>query len=186
MEEAPIARAQAGDEAALRQAMEFYAPLVWRTALVLLADRAAAEDAVQEAWIDVWKGLPRFQVGRPFRPWLLAIVANRCRMTARRHVLPMVSLDEEDADEISGDDDVLEAAVREESHAELAAVLEQLPEDQRRILQLRYFADLELAEIALVLGVPLGTVKSRLHRALAALRRLLAASETDWRTEDQL
>lgn len=188
MEDALIAQARAGDEAALGQLIERYERLVWRTALVVLADRAATEDAVQEAWIDVWRGLPRFDVARPFRPWLLAIVANRCRMTARRHVLPMLSLDDEDVEveELpAAGVDLLDAAERAETGAELEAMLACLPDDQRRILQLRYYADLELGEIALVLGVPLGTVKSRLHRALDALRRLLTATgKTTWRPEE--
>lgn len=184
MKDALIARARAGDEAALRQLIEQYQTLVWRTALVVLADRAATEDAVQEAWIDVWRGLRRFELGRPFRPWLLAIVANRCRMTARRRVLPTLSLDEDEVEGPIGDDNVLDLAMRYETYAELAEVLSHLPEDQQRLLQLRYFADLELAEIALVLGVPLGTVKSRLHRALAALRRRLTTTRAAQRTED--
>lgn len=173
MEEALIARAQAGDDAALRQAIERYGALVWRTARVLLPAGNAADDAVQEAWIDVWRGLPRFDMGRPFRPWLLAIVANRCRMIARRRALPTVALDDAEVGELVATDDVLDVTLRIETVNELAAVLARLPADQQRILELRYFAELELSEIALVLGAPLGTVKSRLHRALAALRREL-------------
>ncbi len=185
MEDALIARAQSGDEAALRQAIELYGALAWRTARVLLPNRDAAEDAVQEAWIDVWRGLPHFEVGRPFRPWLLAIVVNRCRMTARRHALATVALDDGELDELPAEDDVLGTTLRRETGAELANVLACLPADQQRILELRYFAELELAEIALVLGAPLGTVKSRLHRALATLRRWLCdAGETSGQMED--
>src|SRR3989442_1190574 len=79
-----IRRAQLGDQGAFRQLVEFYSPLAERTARAFLADRAGAEDAVQEAWLDAWRALPRFALGRPFRPWLLTLVGNRCRMSARR------------------------------------------------------------------------------------------------------
>src|SRR5689334_21911614 len=85
LEEDLVRRAQAGEQHAFRQLVETYALLVERTTRALLADRSLAEEAAQEAWLDAWRGLPRFQAGRPFRPWLLTIVANRCRMQARRH-----------------------------------------------------------------------------------------------------
>ncbi|MEO6889206.1 MAG: sigma factor, partial [Ktedonobacteraceae bacterium] len=66
MEDDIIQRAQRGDQRAFQQLVEGYSDLAWRTARVLLAERAAAEDAVQEAWLDTWRGLPRFQLARPF------------------------------------------------------------------------------------------------------------------------
>jgi len=173
MEEALLAGARAGDAAAFGRLVEAYSPLAWRTARALLPDRAAAEDAVQEAWIDAWRGLPGFDPSRPFRPWLLAIVANRCRMIARRRTLPTIALGDDEVEHAPGEDDVAGALLRREADAELAAALARLTVEQRRLLELRYFAELELAEIAIVLGAPLGTVKSRLHRALAALRKTL-------------
>jgi RNA polymerase sigma-70 factor (ECF subfamily) len=173
MEDALIRQAQAGDQFAFRQLVDRYTPLLWGTAQALLPDRGMAEDAVQETWIDVWRGLPGFQLHRPFRPWLLTIVSRRCWMAARRRVLPMVPLESEAFDALPGADAVSEHLLRLESDAAVRAALGSLPEDQQRVLALRYFTDLDVSEIALVMGTPVGTVKSRLHRALGSLRARL-------------
>jgi RNA polymerase sigma-70 factor (ECF subfamily) len=166
-----VAQAQHGDRDAFRRLVEIYAPVVGRTTRALLADRGEAEDAEQEAWVDVWRGLPRFEVGRPFRPWLLAVVSNRCHMKARRRTLTTVPYDSESVEHAPVEDEGPGAEIDGELHEALA----RLDEDQRRVLALRYYADLQLDEIAEVLGVPLGTVKSRLHRGLGTLRGLLSA-----------
>lgn len=174
MEDDLIHRAQAGDQAAFRQLVDTYTPVIWRTAQALLPDRSSAEDALQESWLDVWRGLPRFQRGRPFRPWLLTIVARRCWMTTRRRTLPTISVELEDADQLPSAERVGDRLLRLEADQALQSVLVTLPAEQQRILELRYFADLELTEIALVMNTPLGTVKSRLHRALGILRKRLS------------
>ncbi len=170
MERDWIAGACNGDEAAFRRLVEAYGALAWRTARVLSPDAASAEDAVQEAWLDAWRGLPRFDHARPFRPWLLTLVANRCRKAGRRRAPPRVALDDPGAAALAAPEDALGVLLRREAAAAVRAAVAALPPEQRRALDLRYFADLELAEIALVTGAPLGTVKSRLHRALGALR----------------
>jgi len=88
MEGEVIRRAQRGDQRAFQQLVEQYGQLAWRTATVLLMDRTLVEDAMQESWLDAWRGLASFDPSRPLRPWLLAIVANRCRMIARRRAPP--------------------------------------------------------------------------------------------------
>jgi RNA polymerase sigma factor (sigma-70 family) len=123
---------------------------------------------VQEAWLDAWRGLGRFEPGRPFRPWLLALVANRCRRAARRWAPSFVPLDEFAESQGQWDDQLGQTL-----DAEVGSALGLLSPDQRRVVALRFFADLELAEIAGVTATPLGTVKSRLHRALALLRASL-------------
>jgi RNA polymerase sigma factor (sigma-70 family) len=184
MEENLIRRAQAGDQAAFRTLVEGYLPVAWRICRILLADRGMAEDALQEAWIDVWTALPRVDGARPLRPWLLTVVANRCRMAARRRGIPTVPLDADLVERLHGVDSVaheLELRDRYQTevtlYAALQAALSTLSRDQRQLLGLRYQAELELGEIALVIGVPIGTVKSRLHRTLAALRAQLTSSQ---------
>jgi RNA polymerase sigma factor (sigma-70 family) len=138
---------------------------------VVLPDCQAAEDALQEAWLDVWRGLPGYSHTRPFRPWLLAVIANRCRMTYRRRSLETVPLLPEYAEILPATTNVETDALQHEPDDEqLLAELANLAAEQRRVLELRYFADLDLAEIALVMNIPLGTVKSRLNRTLALLR----------------
>ncbi len=177
MEDDIIQRAQRGDQRAFQQLVEGYSDLAWRTARVLLAERAAAEDAVQEAWLDTWRGLPRFQLARPFRPWFLTLVANRCHMAARRHNVATTPLDDVDANELAGADDIHKHLLAVETGTEVRAMLATLSIEQQRVLELRFFADLDLEEIALVTGTPLGTVKSRLHRALGSLRAQLQVTQ---------
>ncbi|HEY0739799.1 MAG TPA: sigma-70 family RNA polymerase sigma factor [Herpetosiphonaceae bacterium] len=176
MDDDLIQRAQAGDQTAFRGLVERYSTLVGRTARVLLADRMTAEEAAQDAWLDAWRNLGRFERGRPFRPWLLKLVINRCRMVARRRLPPSIPLDQIGADQLSGP--AIAAAPATGLDADLAQALATLPIEQQRVVALRFFAELELAEIALVTGTRLGTVKSRLHRALAALRAWFEAEQT--------
>lgn len=166
--------ARSGDQEGFRKLVEMYAPLTERVARVLLPDRSDAEDAVQEAWLDVWRGLPRFELGRPLRPWLLTIVGNRCRMARRRLKLPSVPYD----DALAGGlllPATWQAARREDGGYcdAVRILLDGLDESHRQLLALRFFADLQLDEIAELLDVPVGTVKSRLHRTLQHLRRLI-------------
>lgn len=167
----------AGDQIAFRHLIELYHQLVWHMVCVLGPGHASAEDVLQEIWIDVWRGLPGFQHEKAFRPWLLTIVVNRCRKTSRRPRLLLQPFDILDPEQlVAVDDDLLEYWLHKETTQELQARLMELPQTQQRVLELRYFADLELSEIALVMGTSVGTVKSRLHRALRRLRALLHPS----------
>src|SRR3954468_5379601 len=73
-----IARAQQGDKEAFCYLVDAYIELAYQIARVLTQSADEAEDAVQEAWMDAWRAMPRFQAGKPFRPWLLTMVTNRC------------------------------------------------------------------------------------------------------------
>ncbi len=176
MHEEMIRRAQQGDTLAFRALVETYSPGAWRVAQILMADRGQAEDALQEAWIDVWRGLPRYDAARPFRPWLLAIVGNRCRMLRRRHTIPAQSLGEDLADGLLDPHDTYAEVAAREPDVTLRNALACLSAESRELLELRYQADLELAEMAELYGLPLSTVKSRLYRTLAALRAQLTSA----------
>jgi RNA polymerase sigma factor (sigma-70 family) len=105
---------------------------------VLVPDCQAAEDALQEAWLDVWRGLPGYTNTRPFRPWLLAVIANRCRMTYRRRSLETVPLLPEHAEILPATTNVEADALQHELDDELlTAVLATLASEQRRVLDLR-------------------------------------------------
>jgi RNA polymerase sigma-70 factor, ECF subfamily len=184
MEENLISRARAGDHAAFRTLVERYLPVAWRICRIVLPDRGVAEDALQDAWIDVWTGLPRVDAARPLRPWLLTVVANRCRMVARRRGVATIPLDSALVEQLHGVDSIAhELELRDRYQAELTryaalqTALSMLSRDQRQLLALRYQAELELGEIALIIGAPIGTVKSRLHRTLATLRAHLTSSQ---------
>lgn len=176
MEDELIRRAQEGDTAAFRALVERFTPKAWRVARILLRERGQAEDALQEAWIDVWRGLPRYDITRPFTPWLLAVVGNRCRMQRRRPNQPTTPLDEALAESIPDPTDAIAGLAADESDGALQTALAALSQAERELLALRYRADLELAEIAALYEMPLGTIKSRLYRSLATLRTKLGAA----------
>jgi RNA polymerase sigma-70 factor (ECF subfamily) len=179
MEEDLIWQARRGDTLAFRMLVEQYSPIAWQVVRVLVPDSGQAEDAMQEAWIDVWRGLPQFDLTRPFRPWLLTVVANRCRMLARRPRLRLLALSDEIAGTVPSTAQMPEESSAPSQRGALQAALAALTPEQRRVVALRYQAELDLAEIAIVCQLPLSTVKSRLYRALAALRlRLLTPSST--------
>jgi RNA polymerase sigma-70 factor (ECF subfamily) len=159
-----ISRAKAGDRSAFD---DLVGPLVdpaFRLAFGMLHDREAAEDAVQEATVRSWRKLGNLRPGSEMRPWFLAIVANQCRTVARSRWWSVIRLE---AIARSGGAGFEDRIVR---GADLRAALRKLAMDQREVLVLRYYLDLPLEEVAAVTGVPVGTVKSRINRALAALR----------------
>ncbi len=146
MDEEMIRRAQQGDTTAFRALVEAHTPGAWRVAQILVTDRGQAEDALQEAWIDVWRGLPRYDAARPFRPWLLAIVGNRCRMLGRRHAIPTQSLGEDLADALLDPHDAYAEVAAREPDVALRRALACLSAEARELLELRYQAELELAQ----------------------------------------
>jgi RNA polymerase sigma factor (sigma-70 family) len=159
-----VKRAKAGDRSAFD---ELVGPLVgqaFRLAFGMLHDRASAEDAVQEAAVRAWRKLSNLRPGSPLRPWFLAIVANQCRSAMRARWWSVVRLDNIERPESAGFEDRIVRG------ADLRAALRRLATDQREVLVLRYYLDLPLEEVASITGVPVGTVKSRINRGLAAMR----------------
>ncbi|HEX9134174.1 MAG TPA: RNA polymerase sigma factor, partial [Ktedonobacteraceae bacterium] len=130
-----------------------------------------------------WHGLPRFQKGSPFRPWLMRILYRHALdvMEKQRTYLQPISLDNAVEPEAQlGPDSHLEQTDMQEQVAqreEVQQALAQLSAEQRRVIVLRYGADLTEVDIAQVLGWPVGTVKSRLNRARERLRELLKDGE---------
>lgn len=178
-----IARAARGDTGAFDAIVKAYGDLTLRVAAALLPDAPSAEDAAQEAWVDAWRGLPTFRPGDPFRPWLVTVVANRCRKQRRRRALATVQLDTDLVDAAHWHDaDAVLAAVPD---PELERALAHLSDEQRQVLGLRFGADLDLATIAQLTQAPLSTVKTRLRRALDSLRTSLASQDLSTATRRQ-
>ncbi|MGB8005052.1 MAG: RNA polymerase sigma factor, partial [Gaiellaceae bacterium] len=125
-----------------------------------------------DGFVKAWRALGRFRTGAPFRPWLLQIVANearnRRRSAGRRAHLALRAATEEPSGDAapSPEATLLSAETRET----LVAAVNELPDEQREILSLRYFLELTEQEVAETLGIPQGTVKSRTSRALERLR----------------
>ena len=171
-EDVVIERASQGDQEAFRRLWEDHHAVAMAAALRLCHQPGMAEDITQGAFLLAWRGLPRFQLGLPFRPWLMRILYRHALDVMERqrvYLQPLSPL----ALEVSGrapapyecDPQQLVADREELSHA-----LAHLNADQRRVVALRYGADLSEVEIAQVLGWPVGTVKSRLNRAREKLR----------------
>jgi RNA polymerase sigma factor (sigma-70 family) len=165
-------RARRGDAAAYEELVRRHQPIAFRTALVLTGSAADAEEAAQDAFVKAWRALPRFRSGAPFRPWLLAIVANEAR-TRRRAATRREGWTARAAvaagSEPAPEGPLATVLVRERA-GELAGALAALEERDRTVLALRYVLDLPEREIAAILGCRRGTVKSRLSRALERLR----------------
>jgi RNA polymerase sigma-70 factor (ECF subfamily) len=168
-----VRRTLQGDTDAFRTLVERYQSIVLKTAYVITGSRADAEEAAQDAFVKAHRSLGRFRRDRELRPWLLTIVANEARNRRRsnrlRATAPLETVAEAAADDPSPDTLALDADRRRQ----LAAALARLSPADRDVLGYRFFLDLPEAEIAAVLGVRRGTVKSRLSRALDRLRREL-------------
>ena len=177
-EQDAVRRCQAGDAGAFALIVERYGSLLYGTAVLMLRDRTEAEDAVQDAFVDGWRGLGTFDVTRPLRPWLLRVLVNQVLKRQRRKALPAAAAgDERLIGLASGDAGPERLAERAWEHRAMAGALAALPADAAQVVVLRFFSELSTAEVAQVLDVPEGTVKSRLHRALRALRDELAGSD---------
>jgi RNA polymerase sigma factor (sigma-70 family) len=162
-----------GDDDALGVLYDRFGRLAFRLAFRILRDRALAEDAVQEAFLAVWRSADAYKRERA-KPstWILTVVHRRAVDIVRREqsrrsepleVAPEPSVGAADED-----------AVLRDRRAAVQAALTELPGDQRQALELAYYGGLTQSELAERLGVPLGTVKSRMFAGLGRLRELLA------------
>lgn len=146
-----------------------------RAAYLACGDASEAEDAAQEGFLKAYAALGRFRPDAPFRPWILRIVANEAR-NRRRSAGRRTGLALRASSAVTGDvEPSAEVAVlAAEARRDLLAALERLRDDDRMIIGCRYLLELSEAETAAVLGIPTGTTKSRLSRALARLRVVMA------------
>lgn len=167
-----LARARRGDAAAFEQVVLVHQRRVYATALRIVRSHAVADDVAQEAFVRAWRSLDRFDLSRPFGPWVRRIAANLAvnhvrSPRNREEALP----DREDPTPRAGDP--LGQLLEAEAARALEAALGELPAEQRAVFILRSFEGLSYAEIGEALGVPAGTVMSRLCRAREKLVRAL-------------
>jgi RNA polymerase sigma-70 factor (ECF subfamily) len=167
-----LERARAGDARAYEEIVHTYQGIAFRTAYLIAGNAADAEEAAQDGFVKAFRALRRFRRGAPFRPWLLAIVANearnRRRSAGRRSALAVRAAAEPGSGGAAPSPETILLA-REEQNRLLAAV-NGLSDDARETIACRYFLDLSEEETATVLGVRPGTVKSRTARALDRLK----------------
>lgn len=170
-----VTRARTGDAGAFRAFVEETTPVVYRLALRTLSDEAEAEDAVQETFVRAWQGLDRLRDPQAALAWVCRVARNvaadRARARGRRQTVPLDddtshAWAERLASETESPQELLESA---EARAFVRVMVDELPEKHRVVIWLREVDQLSTEETAAALGVAVGTVESRLHRARAAL-----------------
>jgi RNA polymerase sigma factor (sigma-70 family) len=178
-EESLIARAQKGDVSAYNRLVLHYQDAVYNVAYRIMNDPASADDATQEAFISAYKAIRQFR-GGSFKSWLLRIVTNSCYDELRRRKRrPQSSLDEITEEVESPSFLADDSSTPEEMRQQVELVdavqrcLDDLPDDQRVAAVLCDVEGREYQEIAEILSISLGTVKSRISRARSKLRDCL-------------
>lgn len=166
-----------GDENAFAELVRLYEKKVYNLALRICGNPEDAADAAQEAFLSAWKGLPNFRGDAGFSTWLYRLTSNAAIDCLRRsrHQRGEASLDNEELrlDAVDDAPSPQEQAEDAELRQAVMAGLDQLSEDHRQVLTLRELQELSYEEIASVLDVDLGTVKSRISRARGSLRKIL-------------
>jgi RNA polymerase sigma-70 factor (ECF subfamily) len=166
-----IASARIGDAKAFALLFKRWNPRLTSHAWRLLGDREAAGDAVQEAWAEIVRGLGRLADLSAFPAWAYRIVSRRCAKTIGRNVRERKAADALAAEpEESGDAPAADTL-------RLRQAIDALPPDQRAAIALFYLEDMSVAQVAVALAVPAGTVKTRLMHARHKLRAALEGVE---------
>jgi RNA polymerase sigma factor (sigma-70 family) len=171
-----IARIASGDRDALTELYHHERHALFAYLLHLMGDAGRAEDVLQETLVAVWKSAGSFAGRSSARTWLIGIARRQAHNALRRRSLPRADIAA--AANVPGtlpqpEEHVIAAAVRED----VATAVARLPMERREILLLAFAHDLSYQEIADVLGIPLGTVKSRLNHAKRSLRELLGTNQ---------
>jgi RNA polymerase sigma-70 factor, ECF subfamily len=175
--------AQAGDAEAFGEICRVYETRLLRQAMLLCSNATLAEDLAQDALVEAWQCLRRYNGQCRFFTWLCAILLNRHRNTLRKkHPLPFSACSRHDGDELQNQITSLadhnsqpdETAQLQEQAAQLRDCIQTLPAKHQQVIFLRFYADDSLEGIAAVLGCSVGTVKSRLFHALEKLREMNA------------
>ena len=172
MSTAHVLDAMRGDHDAFAALITGATSRLYALACLILRDSDRAEDATQEAFVRAWREIPRLRDADRFDAWLRRLVVNACydeaRRVTRRAEVSLISLGERsvgDTSAASAESDRIEQAFRV------------LPLDQRTVLVLQHYESLSHTEIAETLGIPVGTVKSRVRYGVAAMRAALEADD---------
>jgi len=177
---AHVLDAMRGDHDAFAALITAATARLYALACLILRDSDRAEDATQEAFVRAWREIPRLRDANKFDAWLRRLVVNSCydeaRRVTRRAEVSLISLSERsvgDTSAASAESDRIEQAFRV------------LPLDQRTVLVLQHYESLSHTEIAETLGIPVGTVKSRVRYGVAAMRAALDADDRPEASEER-
>jgi RNA polymerase sigma-70 factor (ECF subfamily) len=163
-----VVRCQAGDRAAFEELVALYQPRLRYFLARMVGDEHAADDLLQDVWLTVYRGVARLTDPGAFAAWLYGIARHRALGELRKRRQPPSSLEGMDVAE-DGPDDDFSAEDAEQVHAALGL----LAPEYREVLLLRFIEGMAYEDIARVTGCQLGTVRSRIHYAKRALRRVL-------------
>ena len=172
-EELLVVEARTGDRSAIEALVRLRGPRLLVHATRLLGDRDQAQDAVQEAWVEILRGLPGLRAAAAFPAWSTHIVTRRCVRIIKglqkgralaAELTPLIETEQPEPDDEA---------------ARLRWAIDQLPAEQAATIALFYLEDMRLTEVAIALDIPQGTVKSRLSKARGALRALLEGEGDD-------
>ncbi|HEV3166777.1 MAG TPA: sigma-70 family RNA polymerase sigma factor, partial [Isosphaeraceae bacterium] len=165
---------QAGDESAFGELVERYSPRLRFYLRKMLGVGPAAEDALQDVWLDAVRAVAKLLDPGAFPAWIYRLARDRaCRTLRRRRIY--LPLEEEDLLQDAGDSEAFSADDVRQVHA----ALDTLRPEHREVVVLRFLEDMSYDDIARVVGCQVGTVRSRLHYAKRALRRILEGTDRD-------
>lgn len=163
-----VRRARQGDTTAWEAIIQLHQQVVFRFAYLLLGDPDEAQDTAQETFIRGYYALRRFDENRPLRPWLMSIAANQARNRRRALGRYFAALNR-----ASQEQSVFSVTAGTDDPQLIWQAVRRIKPDFQRAIYLRYFLGMSEHEMADALGIEEGTVKSRLHRALDALRAVI-------------
>ncbi len=169
-----------GDARAFEVIYERHSTVVFSLAYRICGVRVAAEEVAQDAFLSIWRSGARYDRTRgSVRTWLLGVVHNRAIDALRRSTVHdrLRAGDDQAAERIEAPERTEAEVARREEARSMRAVLEELPNDQRRVVELAYFGGFTHEQIAEMLGTPLGTVKGRMRLALEKLRASIEPRE---------
>jgi len=168
-----------GDGGAFAELVDRHSAALFRLAQWLLGNRADAEDVLQETFAGAFKGMARFSGRAAVKTWLTQILIRQAsKMRYRRGRLRISApLDPSGGGSGGGEPAVASETTNIDRQMDLTAMIQELPEDHRQVILLREVDGMSYEEIAQTLGIPRGTVESRIHRARAGLRKLLGGYE---------
>jgi RNA polymerase sigma-70 factor, ECF subfamily len=177
-DEVLIGRIAQGDRLAMQVLFARHHVRVYRFVLRLVRNEAAAEDLISEVFLDVWRQADRFEGRSTASTWLLAIARFKALSSMRRK--PDEELDEETAATIEDSSDTPEISLQKKDKSEvLRSCLEGLSREHREVIDLVYYHEKSVEEVAAIVGIPEATVKTRMFYARKKLSELLKAAGMD-------
>lgn len=167
-----------GSPDAFTQLVQNYKHYVYQTAVGILADKIEAEDVTQETFVRAYSALSKLRQPETFPTWI-ATIATRIALDSIRRRKREVPIDSPDEQSVRLEQPVVDEFSKAEGRLDLLSLLRKLSEEERTVMILRELQDRSYADIAHVLDIPVGTVRSRLHSARKHLRQVMNCGEGD-------